>query len=418
MFSPQVIFLTVLVFFLLVGIHEFGHFYFARRAGILVREFAIGFGPKLFSYRKNETRYTIRLLPLGGYVRMAGEDPEVVSVNPGQSVALKVQDGQVTRLFVDQLDMRTDVYRGIVDSLDLEKKLRITLEAEGSLLSFPVHPQAQIVSKGTETQIAPLNRQFGSKTVGQRAMAIFAGPMMNFLLAFILFLIFSWMTGIPEHVQLSKVLPNSAAAAAKLQPNDVILSIEGKSIGADTEKMIQMISSSAGKEMVWQVRRGDAVQLVNITPQDQNGRGMVGIEIRLLSRKASPLEIVQGAGESMAFFTQEIFKGLQKLVSLQVKMDDLGGPVRMVEVTGQVANMGIVYLVKWAALLSLYLGIFNLLPFPALDGSRLIFIGIEALRGKPVDPARESMVHFIGFAMLMLLMLAVTYNDILRLFKG
>lgn len=418
MFSPQVIFLTVLVFFLLVGIHEFGHFYFARRAGILVREFAIGFGPKLFSYKKDETRYTIRLLPLGGYVRMAGEDPEVVNINPGQTVALKVQDGRVTRLFVDQLDLRTDVYRGMVDNLDLEKNLRITLDAEGSLLSFPIHPQALIVSKGTETQIAPLNRQFGSKTVGQRALAIFAGPMMNFLLAFILFLVFSWMSGVPEHVQLSKIMPDSAAKAANLQPDDVILSIDGKPIGADTEKLIQMISTSVGKQMIWQVRRGDSVQLVNITPQDQNGRGMVGIEIHLLSRKASPLEIVKGAGDSMVFFTQEIFKGLQKLVSLQVKMDDLGGPVRMVEVTGQVANMGMVYLVKWAALLSLYLGIFNLLPFPALDGSRLIFIGIEALRGRPVDPARESMVHFIGFAMLMLLMLAVTYNDILRLFKG
>ena len=115
--------------------------------------------------------------------------------------------------------------------------------------------------------------------------------------------------------------------------------------------------------------------------------------------------------------TRVIFEGFRHLIN-QFSMDDIGGPVRTFEVTGQIAKQGIEQLTRWAAILSLYLGIFNLLPIPALDGSRLVFLGIEALRGRPVDPNREGMVHFVGFAMLFVLMLAVTYNDILRLING
>ena len=120
----------------------------------------------------------------------------------------------------------------------------------------------------------------------------------------------------------------------------------------------------------------------------------------------------------MKNMTITIFEGFKNLIIGNFKLDDLGGPVRTAQVTSQIAERGLTELTSWVALLSLYLGIFNLLPIPALDGSRLLFLGLEAVRGRPVDPNRESMVHFIGFAMLMLLMLAVTYNDILRLVRG
>ncbi len=419
MFTPQVIVLTVLMFFLLVGIHEFGHFIFAKRAGILVREFAIGFGPKIFSYKKGETRYTIGILPFGGFVRMAGEDPEVVQINPGQNVALKLDQGKATRIYLDRLDQRYDVVMGIADQVDLEKRLILTLDVDGDTQTYDVHPEAIMVHQGKEIQIAPLNRQFASKTVRQRAMAIFAGPMMNFFLAFALFLLYWWISGTPEHIKLEKIVSGSPAQKAELQTGDVILSVNGEKIGADRDKFVSLIGASKNQEMIWQIKRGDAVKTIKVTPREEkNGQIMVGVQVGILSRSATIKEIVTGAWDSMVYFTEEIFKGLKRLVTLNVKMDDLAGPVGMVEVTGQIANMGIAYLVKWTALLSLYLGIFNLLPFPALDGSRLMFIGIEGLRGKPVDPARESMVHFIGFAMLMLLMIVVTYNDILRLFKG
>src|SRR5690606_26743637 len=132
----QVVFLTVLVFFVLVTIHEFGHYFFARRAGILVREFAIGFGPKLFSIKRGETRYTLRLLPAAGFVRMAGEDPEVVEVQPGQTIGVRIKDGQAVRLYLDRLDERSNVVLGEVKSLDLERELFVTLDVDGDLKRY------------------------------------------------------------------------------------------------------------------------------------------------------------------------------------------------------------------------------------------------------------------------------------------
>lgn len=421
MFTPQVIVLTVLVFFVLVGIHEWGHFFFAKRAGILVREFAIGFGPKIFSFTKGETKYTFRILPLGGFVRMAGEDPEIIQINPGQTVAVKLNNNAVTHLYLDQLDQRSNVLRGVVEHIDIEKELLIRLNLEGEVLQYPVDPRAMMVTRGRETQIAPWNRQFGSKTVNQRALAIFAGPMMNFLLAFVLFISFVYASGIPlknaTYLKIGRVVQDSAAEKANIHPGDVVYKVNDELIGGDSDKLIQAISHSPEKKMNWDViRDGKHIQL-EVTPQDVEGRGLVGVEINLPTRSPGFKEAVQIGGTQMGMATKQIFIGLKALVTLQFAWDDLGGPLRMVEVTGEAASRGYETLIFWAAILSLYLGIFNLLPFPALDGSRLVFLGIEAIRGKPVDPNRESIVHFIGFAMLMLLMLAVTYNDILRLFN-
>lgn len=420
--TPQVLFLTVLVFFVLVTIHEWGHFYFAKRAGILVREFAIGFGPKLFSYKKGETRYTLRLLPLGGYVRMAGEDPEIVQIQQGQTIAVQLKQEQVTHFFLDRLDERSNIVRGEVEQIDLEKQLFVQLDVEGDRVSYPIHPQAMMVSKGRETQIAPIDRQFGSKTVGQRALAIFAGPLMNFLLAFVLFGLVVTMSGVtvdnPTFVKIGKVSEGMPADKAKLQSDDIVQTVNGVQIGADREKLIDLIAKSPEKKMTWVVLRNNEPVTLDMTPEKKEGIGKVGIEILLPTRAASFTETIKFAWNSMTDTTSKILIGFKKLVTGDFDFDDLGGPVRTFEVTGQFAKAGMTQLTYWAGILSLYLGIFNLLPFPALDGSRLVFLGFEAVRGKPVDPNRESMVHFIGFAMLMLLMLAVTYNDILRLFKS
>ncbi|UNK16672.1 RIP metalloprotease RseP [Paenibacillus sp. N3/727] len=420
----QVVFLTVLMFFVIVTVHEWGHYYFAKRAGILVREFAIGFGPKLFSYKRNETQFTLRLLPFGGYARMAGEDPELVEIQAGQTIAVRLNsDNQVKRIYLDQLDNRKNVIRGEVQFIDLEERLSLRLDVDGEFQQYEVHPQAMMVTKGTETQIAPKNRQFGSKTVGQRALAIFAGPVMNFLLAFILFALHIQMAGIPvenpTYVQIGKITKGMPADEANLQEGDIIETVNGTAIGADFKKMIELISVSKDKPMDWTVRRGDEVFNVTLTPRSMEGQegGKVGIVTELPSRSAGLGETITGSGKAMVDTTNIIFQGFSQLIN-KFSMDDLGGPVRTFEVTGQIAKQGIEQLTYWAAILSLYLGIFNLLPVPALDGSRLVFLGVEALRGKPVDPNREGMVHFIGFAMLFLLMIAVTYNDILRLING
>jgi regulator of sigma E protease len=419
-----VILLSVLVFFVVVTIHEWGHFFFAKRAGILVREFAIGFGPKLFSYKHRETRYTLRMLPFGGYVRMAGEDPETVQIQPGQTIAVQLDSNsdEVVRFYLDQLDRRADVIRGVVEQIDLERGLKVVLDIDGDQQTYRVHPQALMISGGTETQIAPLDRQFGSKTVGQRSLSIFAGPAMNFVLAFVLFGAVVLMRGVPvenpTYVKIGKVFDNTPAQQAGLQTGDIVVTVDGTAVGPDRDKLIELIGESAGRTMTWVVERDGRPVTIEVTPELQEGVGKVGIEIQMPMRQATFRETFQFAGTAMIDTTKNIMIGFQKLILGDFRLDDLGGPVRTFEVTGQFAQAGIVQLTFWTAVLSLYLGIFNLLPIPALDGSRLVFLGLEAVRGKPIDPNRESLVHFIGFAMLMLLMLVVTYNDILRLFRG
>ncbi|MDQ0657103.1 RIP metalloprotease RseP [Paenibacillus sp. W2I17] len=419
----QVVFLTVLMFFVIVTVHEWGHYYFAKRAGILVREFAIGFGPKLFSYKRNETQFTLRLLPFGGYARMAGEDPELVEIQEGQTIAVRSADDQVKMIYLDQLDNRKNVIRGEVISIDMERALKLQLDVDGEIQEYRIHPQAMLVSRGKQTQIAPKDRQFGSKTVGQRALAIFAGPLMNFILAFVLFAVYAQMAGVPvenpKNLQIGEVLEGGAADQANLQKGDIIETINGTAIGTDSQKMVSMIADSKDKPMEWTLRRGSDTFNITITPLAVEGQegGKVGIVPTLPTRSVGFVETFKVSGVAMVDTTKIIFEGFKHLIN-QFNMDDIGGPVRTFEVTGQIAKQGIEQLTRWAAILSLYLGIFNLLPIPALDGSRLVFLGIEALRGRPVDPNREGMVHFIGFAMLFVLMLAVTYNDILRLING
>ncbi|MFB5673631.1 RIP metalloprotease RseP [Paenibacillus terreus] len=419
----QMVLLTVLMFFVLVTVHEWGHYYFARRAGILVREFAIGFGPKLFSYKRNETQFTLRLLPFGGFARMAGEDPEMNQIEAGQTVAVRETDGLVKTIYLDQLDNRKNVTRGEVQSVDLEDALTLTLDVDGDSQHFKVHRQAMTVSKGQSVQIAPRDRQYGSKTVGQRAMAIFAGPLMNFVLAFVLFAIHVQMTGIqvdnPTNVIVGEVTKGMPADKAGIREGDIIESINGEQIGADRQKLIDLIAASQDRPMSWVILRGNEPLNLTITPVAMEGQqgGKVGIAPVLPTRQAGFGEMFQVAGRSMVDTTVAIFDGFRQLVQ-HFSIDDLGGPVRTAEVTGQIAKQGIDQLTYWAAILSLYLGIFNLLPIPALDGSRLIFLGVEAVRGRPIDPSREGMVHFVGFAVLFLLMIAVTYNDILRLING
>ncbi|MGO4543913.1 RIP metalloprotease RseP [Paenibacillus sp. 2TAB23] len=419
----QVVFLTILVFFVIVTIHEWGHYYFAKRAGILVREFAIGFGPKLFSVKRGETRYTLRLIPAGGFVRMAGEDPEIVDVQPGQTIAVRVKDDKVTRLYLDRLDERSGVIRGEIVTIDLEHRLSVTLDVEGENETYSVHPAALMITKGKETQIAPIDRQFGSKTVPQRALAIFAGPMMNFILAFVLFAAYIQMAGIPvenpDKLLVGEISEGMPASKADLKKGDVLDAVNGVKIGADFDKMIEIIGKSPNVPIRIDIIRDGIAQQVVITPEaNKEGVGKVGISASIPTRSATFGETFTGAAKLMKSMTISIFEGFKKLIFGEFKLDDLGGPVRTAEVTSQIAQQGIVQLTSWTALLSLYLGIFNLLPIPALDGSRLIFLGIEAIRRRPIDPNRESMVHFVGFALIMLLMLVVTYNDILRLVKG
>lgn len=410
----------VLVLSVLVFIHELGHFLFAKRAGILVREFAIGFGPKVFSVLKGETLYSIRLLPLGGFVRMAGEDPETVEIPTGAKVTAERDDsGRLVRIHLGDVSVEGGAVVGRVMELDLEKELYMVLEdEEGRQKRFSVHPQAVIQrDEKNVLQIAPLDRQFGSKTIGQRASTILAGPLFNIILSVILFAVLTMMIGVETKVTIYKVNPGSPAEQAGLQAGDEIVSIDGKPIQS-TEAVSMNIQESRGEPLTFEVRRAGATFELEVDPvwNEQNKMFWIDVQLQPHMRKATISEAVASGFKDTYLWTVRIFEGFGQLITGQIGIESLGGPVQIASITGQAAEAGSIPLIRWTALLSLYLGVFNLLPFPALDGSRLAFIAFEAIRGRPVDPNKESLVHFVGFALLMMLMLVVTYNDITKVF--
>ncbi|MDD9312762.1 RIP metalloprotease RseP [Cytobacillus firmus] len=412
----------IVIFGALVFFHELGHLIFAKRAGILCREFAIGFGPKVFSFKKDETVYTIRLLPIGGFVRMAGEDPEMVEIKPGYRIGLILdKNEEVSKIILNNKDKYPDARIVEVEDADIEHTLVIKGYVEGeedeSIQIFKVSRSAVLVEDGTETLIAPYNRQFASKTLGQRTMAIFAGPMMNFVLAFIVFVLIALLQGIPTNEPaLGKLTPDGAAYEAGLKEGDMVQSVDGAEISSWSD-VVEIIRKNPSEELEFLVERNGQEHTILVTPKVQDVEGeKIGIIGVYSPMEKSPLKAITYGAKETYFWTKEIFVMLGKLVTGQFSIDALSGPVGIYVSTDTVAKSGIYYLMKWAGILSINLGIMNLLPIPALDGGRLMFFAVEAVRGKPIDRHKEGMVHFIGFALLMLLMLVVTWNDIQRFF--
>jgi len=411
------IFEIILVFVLIMFIHELGHFLLAKRAGIFVREFSLGLGPKLFRIKKGETWYSLRILPFGAYVRMAGEDPEVIEIKAGQEIGVLLnRSGEVADILLNDR-------KGIkiqVEEHDLERKLFIKgLNDEGKTVTYPVARDAVMHYEDKEIQIAPWDRQFGSKTIKERFAAIFAGPIFNIILAVILFFAVTMMLGVPsEQIMLGEVTSGSPAEQAGLLEGDIIIGVNGDNLTVETN-IVSIIQESLGKPLDMAVERNGVIQVITVTPQDieQTGKGLIGVQLKQIYEAATFGQAAGSAFKTTAEMTAMIFDGFRMIVTGNVSMNDLAGPVGILQITGQAAKQGLAMLIYWAGILSLYLGIFNLLPIPALDGSRLLFLSLEGVRGKPIDPQKESVVHLVGFALLMLLMIVVTVNDVSRFFN-
>lgn len=411
------------MFGLLVFVHELGHLIFAKRAGMLAREFAIGFGPKIFVFMKNETLYTIRLLPIGGYVRVAGDDPEIVDIRPGHHIGLEFNDeGKVDKIIVNNKSKHPNARVIEVSFCDLDHRLKIEGyepgDDEGEKLCFDVDRKALFVMDETETQIAPYDRQFASKSVGQRAMQLFAGPMMNFLLAIFIFFILGVIQGVPsKEAFVGEIMPESPAEEAGFQSGDKIVLIDGKSIHS-WEEFTTIVREHPCDELTMTVERDGMTEQLEVVPkkveiEEDMTIGQIGISALY---EKSLMKSVQFGFTYTYEVSTLIFKSLGMLISGQYSLDMLAGPVGIYDLTDQVVQTGFMNFLMWTAILSVNLGIVNLLPLPALDGGRLLFVGIEAVRGQPIDPQKEGLVHVIGFLLLMLLMIVVTWNDIQRLF--
>lgn len=422
MFVLQTIVSFVIVLSILVFVHELGHFLFAKRAGILVREFAIGFGPLVYSKRKGETLYSIRLLPLGGFVRMAGEDPEIIDIKPETTLYLdKNNDGLITDIsLVEPKQTKGVQITGTLVEMDTEKDLFIRIRfADNTVERYSLHREAFIHfgEKEQPMQIAPFDRQFASKKVWPKFLTIVAGPVFNIVLTIFLFSLYTGMTGVNDKLPVYTVAKNSPAAEAGMKPGDVIQKVNGQQVSTIDMLRAELVNSK-GQTVPIVIQRGNETKTIHVTPQKQGEAFIIGttFDERQMKREATFGEVVREGFTQTYDWSVLILDGFRGLVTGQISLDSLGGPTQMGYMTGKAAEAGFATLIKWMALLSLNLGIFNLLPIPALDGSRLLFIVLEGVRGRPINPNRESLIHFVGFGLLMLLMVFVTYNDIVKIF--
>ena len=350
---------------ILVTLHEYGHFLLARRNGVRVNDFAVGFGPTLLKWTspRSGTNYRINALPLGGYCAMKGEDG-------------KTNEAEQRRDFL----------------------------ATGGA----IHDDDNFQSKSTYARFA----------------IVVAGPIANFIVAFVLLFIAAAAFGLPDKVTTSvgPMIDGYPAQLAGIRPGDTIVAVGGKTVSTG-EELVGIIHASNGKPLALRYVRGGVPHDITVTPRasTEGGKtvGVIGFNPMPSYRRAGPIDSVKFAGTRVYDMIAQTFGTLGALVThFTSTAGQLQGVVGMARMSSTVQDFGWGAYLMLAAMLSVNLGVFNLLPIPALDGGRAIFIIAEMLRGKPVDPEKEALVHVGGFAVLILVMVLVTFHDISRLIAG
>ena len=414
----------LIVFGVLVIVHEFGHFFFAKRSGILVREFSIGMGPKLIAHMgKDGTTYTLRLLPIGGYVRMAGLEDEETELSPGMPLSVELTPkNEVQRINVSKKVQLPNSIPMELISADLVDDLVIKGYVNGDEsqeMTYKVQHDATVIEEnGTEVRIAPRDVQFQSAKLGSRILTNFAGPMNNFILTVVLFIALAFLQGgvaVYNTNQIGEVQENSPAATAGLEDNDTILAVDGKKISS-WDDLTNTVTKKPGKELTVLIEQDGKEKTVQMTPKTVKSNcekvGQIGVGPYMKTGFGD--KVIGGLTQSWDM-VKRIFSALGSLFT-GFSLDKLGGPVMMYQMSAEASRAGIKTVIYLMALLSVNLGIVNLLPIPAFDGGKILLNLIEGIRGKPLDPDKEGMITMIGFGFIMLLMILVTWNDIQRLF--
>jgi regulator of sigma E protease len=359
---PFLFVLTIVVFF-----HELGHFLVARWAGVKVLTFSLGFGPELVGFNdRHGTRWKISAVPLGGYVKFFGDDTEAST------------------------------------------------------------PSAEALANMTEQERAD---SFHHKKVGPRAAIVAAGPFANFLLAIVIFTCLFTFFGKPStSARVDKVEANSAAAAAGFQVGDIVTAIDGDKIESFAD-MQRIVGMDAGQQLTFTVKRGDAtVQLLG-TPQlrevkDPFGNahklGVLGITRQtaagdIVTERVNPATALWLAVKETWFVIDRTMAYIGGVFTGREAADQVGGPLRIAQISGQVATIGMAALIHLAAVLSISIGLLNLFPVPLLDGGHLLFYAVEAIRGRPLSERAQEVGFRIGLGLVLMLMVFATYNDILHL---
>lgn len=410
----------ILVFGIIVVVHEFGHFYFAKKSGILVREFAIGMGPKIFAHiGKDGTAYTIRILPLGGYVRMAGWGDDTTEIKTGTPVSLTLaDDGKVKRINLSGKKLDQTALPMQVTQFDFEDKLFIkglVLEEEKT---FAVDHDATVVeADGTEVRIAPLDVQYQNATIWGKLITNFAGPMNNFILGVVVFWILIFMQGGVRDVDTNQfhVMPQGALAKVGVPETAQITKIGSHEI-SNWESLIQAVETETKDKTaptldVTISEKGSDKQ-VTVTPEESQGRYLLGVQPGI---KSDFLSMFVGGFTTAADSALRILSALKNLI-FQPDLNKLGGPVAIFKASSDAAKNGIENVLYFLAMISINIGIFNLIPIPALDGGKIVLNILEAIRRKPLKQEIETYVTLAGVVIMVVLMIAVTWNDIMRLF--
>lgn len=410
----------ILVFGIIVVVHEFGHFYFAKKSGILVREFAIGMGPKIFAHiGKDGTAYTIRILPLGGYVRMAGWGDDTTEIKTGTPVSLTLaDDGKVKRINLSGKKLDQTALPMQVTQFDFEDKLFIkglVLEEEKT---FAVDHDATVVeADGTEVRIAPLDVQYQNATIWGKLITNFAGPMNNFILGVVVFWVLIFMQGGVRDVDTNQfhIMPQGALAKVGVPETSQITKIGSHEV-SNWESLIQAVETETKDKTaptldVTISEKGSDKQ-VTVTPEDSQGRYLLGVQPGV---KSDFLSMFVGGFTTAADSALRILSALKNLI-FQPDLNKLGGPVAIFKESSDAARNGIENVLYFLAMISINIGIFNLIPIPALDGGKIVLNILEAIRRKPLKQEIETYVTLAGVVIMVVLMIAVTWNDIMRLF--
>ena len=359
---PFLFVLTLVVFF-----HELGHFVIARRCGVRVLVFSIGFGPELFGFNdRHGTRWKVSAIPLGGYVKFFGDENAASVPDPAALAAMTEEDRR---------------------------------------------------------------HSFIHQRVRARAAIVVAGPIANFLLAIVIFAALFMVFGKPStSPRVDAVQPGSAAEIAGFKPGDLVLTIDGRSIESFTD-MQQVVSTSAGEMLTFEVDRGGVRVTLKAVPALRESKDRFGNVHRIgvlgITRSPSPddthfqpvgpLKAFELGAQRTWFVVERTLSYIGGVISGREAADQLGGPIRIAQVSGQVASEGLPSLFSLAAVLSVSIGLLNLFPVPLLDGGHLLFYGIEAVRGKPLSERAQEVGFRIGLAIVVMLMIFATYNDILHL---
>ncbi len=357
---------------ILIVLHEYGHFIVARRNGVQVNEFAVGMGPKIVGWTSSRsgTLYSLRALPIGGYCAMEGED-------------------------------------GKTSQAEQQREFR---EAEALVADS-----------------ATANRNFQAKHPLRRLAIVLAGPAMNFLLAYIILLVGALAFGVAsdkiDRAIVTQVMPGTPAAQNGMQPGDRIVALNIDGVAVDNaSQLIDRIHASLGKKIDVTFDRNGVRHLITVTPQPcplNAKQGCIGFVPAPAYERVGIGEAIAASGYSFVNIASGTLSSIGMLVTHFTKYaSQVSGPIGMGQAATVIQDFGWGPYFAFAATLSFALGFFNLLPLPALDGGRAAFIIAELVRGKPVDPEKEALVHIAGFAALMALMLLVAYHDIARIVSG